>query len=156
PQCRRCRRRPRDRHGSRQGRRGRRSPRGARQSGERLYPRAVVGEACRRPAARAPTQGRARARADATRTGLMSMQWNLRRLALAATALLAPFFADGAAAQTPKRGGTAIVAVSVAGPTLNTQMTSTITPLIVADLWADGLFSYDAKGEKVPRIAKSW
>src|SRR5262245_58425888 len=64
--------------------------------------------------------------------------------------------ADASAQGTPKRGGTAVVGVSVAGATLNTQLTSNVTPLIVADLWADGLFGYDAKGDKVPRIAKSW
>ena len=37
---------------------------------------------------------------------------------------------------TPKRGGTALVGVSVVGATLNTQLTSAVTPLIIADLWA--------------------
>ena len=41
---------------------------------------------------------------------------------------------------TPKRGGTAVVGVSVAGATLNTQLTSTVTALIIADLWASGLY----------------
>lgn len=57
---------------------------------------------------------------------------------------------------TPKRGGTAIVSVSVAGATLNTQLTSNVTPLILADLWASGLFKYDKTGGKKPQIASSW
>jgi peptide/nickel transport system substrate-binding protein len=57
---------------------------------------------------------------------------------------------------TPKRGGTAVVGVSVAGSSLNTQLTSAVTPLIIADLWADGLFKYDRTGKKKPQIASSW
>ena len=57
---------------------------------------------------------------------------------------------------TPKRGGTAIVGVSVAFATLNTQLTSAVTPLIIADLWASGLYKYDRTGGKKPQIASSW
>jgi peptide/nickel transport system substrate-binding protein len=57
---------------------------------------------------------------------------------------------------TPKRGGTAVIGVSVAGATLNTQLTSAVTPLIIADLWASGLFRYDRSGNKKPQIASSW
>ena len=57
---------------------------------------------------------------------------------------------------TPKRGGTAVIGVSVAGATLNTQLTSAVTPLIIADLWASGLFKYDKTGNKKPQIASSW
>jgi peptide/nickel transport system substrate-binding protein len=57
---------------------------------------------------------------------------------------------------TPKRGGTAVIGVSVAGATLNTQLTSAVTPLIIADLWASGLFKYDKAGNKKPQIASSW
>ncbi|HEY2609569.1 MAG TPA: ABC transporter substrate-binding protein [Reyranella sp.] len=65
--------------------------------------------------------------------------------------------AGGANAQaTPKRGGTAVIGVSVAGATLNTQLTSAVTPLIIADLWASGLFKYDKAGNKKPQIASSW
>jgi peptide/nickel transport system substrate-binding protein len=65
--------------------------------------------------------------------------------------------AGGANAQaTPKRGGTAVIGVSVAGATLNTQLTSAVTPLIIADLWASGLFKYDKTGNKKPQIASSW
>ena len=57
---------------------------------------------------------------------------------------------------TPKRGGTAVIGVSVAGSTFNTQLTSTVTSLIIADLWASGLFKYDRNGDKKPQIASSW
>ena len=73
---------------------------------------------------------------------------------LAATALVAATPAD--AQGTPKRGGTAVVGVSVAGATLNTQLTSAVTPLILADLWASGLFKYDKAGGKKPQLASSW
>ena len=64
--------------------------------------------------------------------------------------------ASPSAQATPKRGGTAVVGVSVAGATLNTQLTSTVTALIIADLWASGLFKYDRNGDKKPQIASSW
>jgi peptide/nickel transport system substrate-binding protein len=64
--------------------------------------------------------------------------------------------AQGTSQGTPKRGGTAAVGVSVAGATLNTQLTSAVTPLIIADLWADGLYKYDKTGGKKPQIASSW
>ena len=57
---------------------------------------------------------------------------------------------------TPTRGGTAVVGVSVAVATLNTQLTSNVTPLIIADLWASGLYKYDKTGAKKPQIASSW
>ena len=72
----------------------------------------------------------------------------------AAACLLAPGLAGAQA--TPKRGGTAVVGVSVAGASLNTQLTSAVTPLIIADLWASGLFKYDRNGNKMPQIASSW
>ena len=79
---------------------------------------------------------------------------------LAAAACLAALgvgCAGSANAQaTPKRGGTAVIGVSVAGATLNTQLTSAVTPLIIADLWASGLFKYDKTGNKKPQIASSW
>jgi len=79
---------------------------------------------------------------------------------LAAAVCLAAFgigHAGVANAQaTPKRGGTAVIGVSVAGATLNTQLTSAVTPLIIADLWASGLYKYDKTGNKKPQIASSW
>jgi len=79
---------------------------------------------------------------------------------LAAFACMAALVLGGAgsaqAQGTPKRGGTAVIGVSVAGATLNTQLTSAVTPLIIADLWADGLYKYDRTGGKKPQLASSW
>src|ERR1700682_6735574 len=79
---------------------------------------------------------------------------------LAALACLAALIVGGAgianAQATPKRGGTAVIGVSVAGATLNTQLTSTVTALTIADLWASGLYKYDKNGDKKPQIASSW
>jgi len=61
------------------------------------------------------------------------------------------------AADAPHKGGTLVVALDGSGlGTLNTQMTSATSALTVADIWADGLFARDAKGQKVPHIATSW
>src|SRR5216684_8294793 len=77
--------------------------------------------------------------------------------AAACFAVLGIGCAGGANAQaTPKRGGTAVIGVSVAGATLNTQLTSAVTPLIIADLLASGLYKYDKTGNKKPQIASSW
>src|SRR5882757_6882225 len=79
---------------------------------------------------------------------------------LAAIACVAALVAGDAgvanAQATPKRGGTAVIGVSVAGATLNTQLTSIVTALTIADLWASGLFKYDKNGDKKPEIASSW
>jgi peptide/nickel transport system substrate-binding protein len=80
--------------------------------------------------------------------------------ALAAAALVAATLLGGpATAQpaTPHKGGTLVVALDGSGlGTLNTQMTSATSALTVADIWADGLFARDAKGQKVPHLATSW
>src|SRR6516225_12139958 len=75
---------------------------------------------------------------------------------VAAACLLVSGANAQAPAQTPRPGGTAIVTVSVAGAVLNTQLTSAVTPLIIADLWASGLYKYDKTGAKKPQIASSW
>src|SRR5260370_23541326 len=79
---------------------------------------------------------------------------------LAAAVCLAAFgigHAGVANAQaTPKRGGTAVIGVSVAGATLNTQLTSAVTPLILADLWASGRHKHNKIRNKKPQIASSW
>jgi peptide/nickel transport system substrate-binding protein len=61
------------------------------------------------------------------------------------------------ASDTPRRGGT--VAVAVDGTslgTLNTQITSATPVLMIADIWADGLFARDEQAHKVPHLATSW
>ena len=71
-----------------------------------------------------------------------TFRWPLRSLAAIAcfAALVAGDAGIANAQATPKRGGTAVIGVSVAGATLNTQLTSTVTALTIADLWASGLY----------------
>jgi peptide/nickel transport system substrate-binding protein len=40
--------------------------------------------------------------------------------------------------------------------TLNTQLTSVTSSLVLADVWADGLMTYDRNGNRIPRLAESW
>lgn len=59
-------------------------------------------------------------------------------------------------AGTPHPGGSVTIAIEGTDlANLNTQMTSNTGPLILADLWADGLFAYDANGNRVPHLATS-
>ena len=64
----------------------------------------------------------------------MSFKRSFRSLAVvgAAASLLMGGVGSAHAQATPKRGGTAVIGVSVAGATLNTQLTSTVTALIIA------------------------
>jgi peptide/nickel transport system substrate-binding protein len=58
---------------------------------------------------------------------------------------------------TPEKGGTLIAALnSTTIPTLNTQLTSSVPALFAADVWADGLMTYDREGKRLPRLATSW
>ncbi len=58
---------------------------------------------------------------------------------------------------TPERGGTVIAALnSTTIPTLNTQLTSSVPALFAADVWADGLMTYDKEGTRLPRLATEW
>lgn len=93
----------------------------------------------------------------ATCRPIFSRRWALLTAPAAACLLAGILTGNPAFAQSaPKRGGTAVIGVSVAGGNLNTQMTSAVTPLIIADLWADGLFKYDRTGAKKPQLATSW
>lgn len=57
----------------------------------------------------------------------------------------------------PVPGGTVIAALnSTTIPNLNTQMTSSVPALFAADVWADGLMTYDREANRIPRLAKSW
>lgn len=57
-------------------------------------------------------------------------------------------------AGAPHKGGSVTIAVEGTDLTnLNTQMTSDTGPLVLADVWADGLFAYDAQGQRVPHLA---
>ncbi|MBV9113176.1 MAG: hypothetical protein JOY67_10180, partial [Hyphomicrobiales bacterium] len=61
------------------------------------------------------------------------------------------------AAETPKPGGSVVIAMDPAGLSiLNTELTSLSPALYIADVWADGLMARDATGKRIPHIATSW
>ena len=78
--------------------------------------------------------------------------------AVGLSALIAAATLSYAAAEdAPVNGGTVVAAIDPAAiATLNTQLTSLTSSLIVADVWADGLMTYDRDGNRVPRLAESW
>lgn len=86
--------------------------------------------------------------------------WTIGRLAV--ISLLAGAGLMGATAvraqdEKPVPGGTVIAALnSTTIPNLNTQMTSSVPALFAADVWADGLMTYDRFANRVPRLARSW
>ncbi|OJU02447.1 MAG: hypothetical protein BGN87_09080 [Rhizobiales bacterium 65-79] len=62
-----------------------------------------------------------------------------------------------AADDTPVDGGTIVAGIDPAAiATLNTQLTSLTSSLVMADVWADGLMTYDRDGKRIPRLAESW
>jgi peptide/nickel transport system substrate-binding protein len=61
--------------------------------------------------------------------------------------------ADG----SPVSGGMVVAGIDPGQvSTLNTQLTSQTSSLVVADVWADGLMTYDRSGNRIPRLAESW
>lgn len=81
------------------------------------------------------------------------------RLASALLSCAIGAFAFAAQAQDgePVKGGTIIAALnSTTIPTLNTQLTSAVPALFAADVWADGLMTYDREGKRLPRLATKW
>ncbi len=61
--------------------------------------------------------------------------------------------ADG----SPVSGGTVVAGIDPGQlSTFNTQLTSVTSSLVVADVWADGLMTYDRNGYRIPRLAESW
>jgi len=61
--------------------------------------------------------------------------------------------ADG----SPVTGGTIVAGIDPGQlNTLNTQLTSQTSSLVVADVWDDGLMTYDRNGQRIPRLAESW
>lgn len=57
----------------------------------------------------------------------------------------------------PVKGGTVIAALNSEGMVnLNTLLTTWYPSLLVADVWADGLMTYDKNGNRLPRMATSW
>ena len=65
---------------------------------------------------------------------------------------------DAAAADAgPVTGGTVVAGIDPGQlSTFNTQLTSVTSSLVVADVWADGLMTYDRDGNRIPRLAESW
>jgi peptide/nickel transport system substrate-binding protein len=78
--------------------------------------------------------------------------------AVGLSALLAAGTVSYAAAADggPVAGGTVVAAIDGQMGTLNTQLTSQTSALVVADVWADGLMTYDRDGHRIPRLAESW
>ena len=84
---------------------------------------------------------------------------SLRRVTSVLLASALSVYALGASAEEgqPVDGGTVIAALnSTTIPTLNTQLTSSVPALFAADVWADGLMTYDRDGKRLPRLATSW
>ncbi|MGO4736743.1 ABC transporter substrate-binding protein [Bosea sp. 2KB_26] len=87
--------------------------------------------------------------------------WTMHRLGVISLFAGASSLLLSAGAQAddgkPVPGGTVIAALnSTTIPNLNTQMTSSVPALFAADVWADGLMTYDREANRVPRLAKSW
>ncbi|MGO4670797.1 ABC transporter substrate-binding protein [Bosea sp. 2RAB26] len=87
--------------------------------------------------------------------------WTMQRLGAISLLAGASSLLLSAGAQAddgkPVPGGTVIAALnSTTIPNLNTQMTSSVPALFAADVWADGLMTYDREANRVPRLAKSW
>ncbi|MBV9783821.1 MAG: hypothetical protein JO264_08375 [Acidisphaera sp.] len=79
----------------------------------------------------------------------------LRRTAFALS--LAVAGTPALAADTPRHGGSAVLAIDTTGMAmLNTDLTSFSPALFIADLWADGLMAKDAQGRRIPHLATSW
>ncbi|GAU85538.1 ABC transporter substrate-binding protein [Bosea sp. BIWAKO-01] len=94
-------------------------------------------------------------------TAKRSDAWTMHRLGAISLLAGASSLLLSAAAQAddgkPVPGGTVIAALnSTTIPNLNTQMTSSVPALFAADVWADGLMTYDREANRVPRLAKSW
>ena len=89
---------------------------------------------------------------DTTRTKRLRLA-----AALLAGAVGSHAFAAHADEGKPETGGTVIAALnSTTIPTLNTQLTSSVPALFAADVWADGLMTYDREGKRLPRLATQW
>jgi peptide/nickel transport system substrate-binding protein len=86
--------------------------------------------------------------------GLLGAACAVGLSALLATATVS----DAAAADgSPVTGGTVVAAVDPGQlSTFNTQLTSQASSLVVADVWADGLMTYDRNGQRIPRLAETW
>ena len=76
----------------------------------------------------------------------------------ATTALSFGVVTSSALAQgQPQRGGTVIAALDPGAiSSFNTHLTSLTSMLFMADVWADGLMTYDRVGKRLPRLATEW
>ncbi|SFJ73658.1 peptide/nickel transport system substrate-binding protein [Bosea sp. OK403] len=87
------------------------------------------------------------------RTTLKTSALSLLAGTISLCAISAALADDG----TPVKGGTVIATLNATTiPNLNTQMTSAVPPLHAADVWADGLMTYDSGGNRLPRLATRW
>ena len=86
----------------------------------------------------------------ATRRGVLAL--------CATTALAFGLSAPAAMAQgKPVHGGTVIAALDPGAiSSFNTHLTSLTSMLFMADVWADGLMTYDRNGKRLPRLATEW
>jgi len=72
---------------------------------------------------------------------------------LAVGAMTSAMAAEG----VPVSGGMVVAGIDPGQiSTLNTQLTSVTSSLVLADVWADGLMTYDRNGSRIPRLAESW
>lgn len=73
------------------------------------------------------------------------------------SALLVAGISAYAADGVPVSGGMVVAGIDPGQiSTLNTQLTSVTSSLVLADVWADGLMTYDRNGNRIPRLAQSW
>jgi peptide/nickel transport system substrate-binding protein len=89
----------------------------------------------------------------------MSKRITLQKLAAGiATALCFAVATPAVLAQgQPQRGGTVIAALDPGAiSSFNTHLTSLTSMLFMADVWADGLMTYDRHGKRLPRLATDW
>ena len=94
--------------------------------------------------------GRSRVPLGASRRSLLA--------ACVTAALSLGLAAPAALAQgQPQRGGTVIAALDPGAiASFNTHLTSLTSMLFIADVWADGLMTYDRNGKRLPRLATEW
>jgi ABC-type transport system substrate-binding protein len=80
----------------------------------------------------------------------------LARITLGAVPLLLGLRPGGASAETPKRGGTLIMALDTDPPTVNPDVTTGVPDVSVGSLVYDALARIDENFQAVPSLAESW
>ena len=100
--------------------------------------------------ARAPIRGGNLGRLEGLKSALCALGFSAL-LSMGAHAYAA------SAGGSPVSGGMVVAGIDPGQiSTLNTQLTSQTSSLVVADVWADGLMTYDRNGGRIPRLAESW